>query len=130
MRPDTFVVAAPPFVRAMFSLWRAYMDRLKIRRCSRFSPAPPAICALIAFILTVACPHFARADADGALGSQVVPSANLALKHALHAAGGSSAPSQASTTTQASNAYPKIPAGAEAGLPVGFSYTADLTAAY
>jgi len=106
------------------------MDQLKIRRLPRFSLAPPAVCALFAIIFTVATPRFARADSDGALGSQVVPAANLAIKNALRSADSAKDSTQPSSTTQTSSAYPKIPSGAQAGLPVGFSYTADLTAAY
>jgi hypothetical protein len=102
------------------------MARLKIRQTPLYSPAPPALCVLIAFILIGVSPQLARADADGALGSQAVPAANLAIKNALRA----SDTTQPSGATQSSSAYPKIPSGAESGLPVGFSYTADLSAAY
>ena len=67
----------------------------------------------------------ARADGASALGTQVVSGANAAIKYALHADASPSPGPGAS-----SNAYPKIPTGSQAGLPVGFSYTADISAAY
>lgn len=106
------------------------MGRLKIRHRARFSSTPPALGALLAIIIIFVAPQSARADAGGALGSQVVPAANLAIKNALRPAEGAKDATQSSTATQTSGAYPKIPSGAQAGLPVGFSYTADLSAAY
>jgi hypothetical protein len=106
------------------------MGRSEIRSFSRLLPAAPTVCAFIAVMLTFGLAQVASADADGALGSQVVPAANLAIRNTLHANDGSNSPSQTSSSSQTSNAYPKIPSGAEAGLPVGFSYTADLSAAF
>src|SRR5476649_828211 len=74
----------------------------------------------------------ALADADGALGQQVVPAADLAIRNALRARAqaDTETPAPSPGNTQKSNAYPKIPSGAQAGLPVGFTYTADFSSAY
>jgi len=91
---------------------------------------PVPLCALILIVTVVALRLPALADADGALGSQIVLPANLAIKNVLRARVDDHASAGPSTGSQPSNAYPKIPAGTHAGLPVGFTYTADVSSAY
>ena len=96
------------------------MGRLKIRNSLLLTAALGVLTLLCVTRLPAA------ADADAAIATQVVPAANLAIKNALKG-DPSPAPGQAS---QPSNAYPKIPAGPQAGLPTGFTYTADISSAY
>jgi hypothetical protein len=108
------------------------MGLLKISRSLLLSRALVTLAAFTAIILTPIGRQPAYADADGALGAQVVPAANLAIKNALrsHVNADAATPAPSTGAGQASNAYPKIPAGAQAGLPVGFTYTADISSAY
>ena len=99
----------------------------------RFSLAVIIALANFTAIISVGIiPQPALADADGALGQQVIPAANLAIRNALraYAKAGTETPAPSTGTTQQSNSYPKIPTGEQAGLPVGFTYTADFSSAY
>jgi hypothetical protein len=101
------------------------MGRFEIRARLHLAAVRAGIASVAALALVCALPLPAHADGASALGTQVVPGANAAIKYALHA---DATPSPGSGAS--SNAYPKIPAGAQAGLPVGFSYTADISAAH
>ncbi|HEY5095050.1 MAG TPA: hypothetical protein VII69_08050 [Candidatus Eremiobacteraceae bacterium] len=108
------------------------MGLLKISSRRHISSAFITLSILTAIISSTIVRQPAPADADGALGQQVVPAANLAIRNALRAAAtaGTETPAPSSDGAQKSNAYPKIPTGAQAGLPVGFTYTADFSSAY
>ncbi len=101
------------------------MGRFEIRARLHSATARAGLAAFAALFLLVGHRQVASADGASALGTQVVSGANAAIKDALRA---DATPSPSSGTS--SNAFPKIPVGAHAGLPVGFTYTADISAAY
>ena len=100
------------------------MGRAKIRSRRLYSASWAVGAGIAALAMCCALPRAALADGSSGLGS-AVSGANAAIRNAMHA---DATPNPTAGTS--SNAYPKIPSGSAAGLPVGFTYTADLSAAY
>ena len=78
------------------------------------------VSAGVAAVFAAFCATFAQADVGDALATHIVPAANIAIKNAL----------PVTTVGQVPPGIPKPAAQQQAGLPKGFTYTADVSVAY